>query len=248
MKKTASRFTLLVCLIMVLTLVFSTMAWAAESSNTGKAVTSPCRQYQNLNLSELTKNARTVLCRVWKITPAEWVINKPQPTPAPQPNQDPTPTPVPQPNQDPAPTPKPQPTPVPEPGPAPAQELSADEQKMLDLVNKERSAQGLKPLQVDMQLVKLARMKSQDMINKGYFDHQSPTYGSPFDMMKNNGISYRYAGENIAGNSSVEKAHTSLMNSSGHRANILSPNFTHIGIGIVDGGPYGKMFTQMFTG
>ena len=144
--------------------------------------------------------------------------------------------------------PAPQPAPVPTPSPAPVQGLSVDEQKMVDLVNAERTAQGLKPLQVDLRLVKVARMKSQDMINKNYFDHNSPTYGSPFDMMRNNGITYKFAGENLAGNSTVANAHTSLMNSPGHRANILNTNYTHIGIGIIDGGPYGKMFTQEFIG
>jgi uncharacterized YkwD family protein len=154
------------------------------------------------------------------------------------------------PNPQPAPTPQPvpTPTPTPTPQPAPTQGLSADEQKMVDSVNKERLAQGLNPLQVDLRLVKVARMKSQDMIDKNYFDHTSPTYGSPFDMMKNNGITYNYAGENLAGAPTVDSAHTNLMNSPGHRANILDVNYTKIGIGIIDGGPYGKMFTQEFIG
>lgn len=119
---------------------------------------------------------------------------------------------------------------------------------MLDLVNQERQKAGLKPLVADSRLVHLARLKSRDMVDKGYFSHNSPTYGSPFDMMKNAGVQYRYAGENIAGANTVARAHAALMNSSGHRANILNPNFTRIGIGVVSGGPYGKMFTQMFIG
>ena len=99
-----------------------------------------------------------------------------------------------------------------------------------------------------MELTRLARLKSQDMINLNYFAHQSPTYGSPFDMMKAAGVTYRYAGENLAGAPTVEQAHTGLMNSPGHRANILNPNFTHIGIGAITGGRYGMMFTQMFVG
>lgn len=118
---------------------------------------------------------------------------------------------------------------------------------MVKLVNEERAKVGLAPLVIDSRLVELARKKSADMIKNGYFSHISPTYGSPFDMMKAAGISYRMAGENIAGAPSVDRAHVALMNSPGHRANILNPNFTHIGIGIVDGGPYGKMFTQMFV-
>jgi uncharacterized YkwD family protein len=126
--------------------------------------------------------------------------------------------------------------------------LTADEQQMLNLVNSERAKAGLSALKADLALTKVARLKSQDMINRNYFSHQSPTYGSPFEMMKTYGISYNTAGENIAGNSSVSAAHTALMNSAGHRANILKSTFTHVGIGIVKGGQYGMMFTQMFVG
>ncbi|ACV62704.1 SCP-like extracellular [Desulfofarcimen acetoxidans DSM 771] len=127
-----------------------------------------------------------------------------------------------------------------------AQGLSADEQTMFNLVNKERVANGLKPLELDMRLVKTARLKSQDMVKLGYFDHQSPTYGSPFDMMKQFRISFSYAGENLAGSPDVNTAHVNLMNSPGHRENILRPEFTHIGIGVFDGSRYGKIFTQQF--
>ena len=75
------------------------------------------------------------------------------------------------------------------------------------------------------------------MIDHHYFDHQSPILGSPFDQMNKAGISFQFAGENIAGNNSAASAMTSWMNSSGHKANILNPNYTHIGIGVVDGGP-----------
>lgn len=77
---------------------------------------------------------------------------------------------------------------------------------MIDLVNQERAKAGLPALQVDLELVKLARMKGQDMIDKNYFAHQSPTYGSPFDMMRNAGVKFTYAGENLAGNQTVERA------------------------------------------
>ncbi|QZY56066.1 CAP domain-containing protein [Crassaminicella profunda] len=126
--------------------------------------------------------------------------------------------------------------------------LTADEQEMLKLLNGERTKNGLKPLTIDISIVNVARLKSQDMIDNNYFSHNSPTYGSPFDMLKQFGIKYLTAGENIAGNPSVQNAHTSLMNSEGHRKNILNPDFTHIGIGIKDGGKYGKMYTQMFVG
>jgi uncharacterized YkwD family protein len=120
------------------------------------------------------------------------------------------------------------------------------EQQMLELVNKERAEAGLSPLKMDNELVQLARLKSQDMIDKNYFSHTSPTYGDPFEMMKNFGVEYWMAGENLAGNSSLSGAHEALMNSPGHRANILKPEFTHVGIGVVKGGRYGMMITQMF--
>jgi uncharacterized YkwD family protein len=130
----------------------------------------------------------------------------------------------------------------------PIRNLTADENYILKQVNVERTKVGLAPLQIDYRLVQTARAKSQDMITHGYFDHQSPTLGSPFDQMKRAGITYHYAGENIAGNPSAAGAMVSWMNSPGHRANILNPNFTHIGIGIIDGGPYGKILTQQFIG
>lgn len=126
------------------------------------------------------------------------------------------------------------------------QVISSEEKQMVNLINEARKENGLKPLIVDEKLTELARMKSKDMIDNNYFSHNSPTYGSPFDMLKNFGVSYRSAGENIAGNQTVERAHESLMNSPGHRRNILSPDYTHIGIGIQEGGKYGSMFTQLF--
>lgn len=140
------------------------------------------------------------------------------------------------------------PRPVPNHPATPVGNLTADENLILQQVNAERAKAGLKPLQIDSRLTQTARTKSQDMIARGYFSHQSPTLGSPFDQMQRAGISYRYAGENIAGNSSAAGAMVSWMNSAGHRANILNPNFTHIGIGVVKGGPYGMMLTQQFIG
>ncbi len=127
-----------------------------------------------------------------------------------------------------------------------APSLTNDEQEMIRLVNEARAQNNLSALKVEMEVTNVARIKSQDMIDNNYFSHNSPTYGSPFDMMKDFGIEYVRAGENIAGNQSVQSAHDALMNSPGHRKNILSPDFTHIGIGIKDGGQYSKMFCQMF--
>ncbi|MCK8826722.1 CAP domain-containing protein [Natroniella acetigena] len=125
--------------------------------------------------------------------------------------------------------------------------ITATEREMLELVNQERRARGLNELKVDYKLVKVARAKSQDMIDEDYFSHNSPNYGSPFDMLKRINVSYNIAGENLAGASRVELAHQELMNSPGHRENILHSDYTHVGIGIIEGGRYGKMYTQIFA-
>ncbi len=175
---------------------------------------------------------------------------RPEPEPEPDPESEPVPAPDPEPESDPepkpSPEPRPDPTPDPEPEPPQSSQLTQDEQLMLDLVNEERTRRGLQPLRIDMEVVRLARMKSQDMVDLGYFSHQSPTYGCPFDMLRAAGISYTRAGENIAGASQTERAHANLMNSPGHRANILNSSYTHVGIGIVDGSRYGKIYTQLF--
>ncbi len=128
------------------------------------------------------------------------------------------------------------------------QGLSADEKEMLDLINKERAKVNAAPLQIDMRLVKSARAKSSDMIDNNYFSHTSPVYGGFSALIRQYAPDYSYTAENIAGAPRVETAHKNFMNSSGHRKNILNTNYTHVGIGIVDGGPYGKMFTQHFGG
>lgn len=118
---------------------------------------------------------------------------------------------------------------------------------VLKIVNEQRHQAGLKPLEMDWELERVARTKSQDMAVKGYFSHQSPTYGSPFDMMKQFGISYKQAGENIAsGQRTPQEVMDSWMKSPGHRANILKPDYTHIGVGYYRGGSYGHMWTQQF--
>src|SRR3954471_16412641 len=118
---------------------------------------------------------------------------------------------------------------------------------VLKIVNEQRHSAGLKPLEMDWELERVARVKSQDMADKGYFSHQSPTYGSPFDMMKQFGISFKTAGENIAsGQRTPQEVMQSWMNSQGHRENILKPEYTHIGVGYCAGGSMGHMWTQMF--
>ena len=127
--------------------------------------------------------------------------------------------------------------------------FSKEQVEVLNLVNKERKANGLKPLTLNKELSNVANIKSRDMIEKGYFDHTSPTYGSPFDMMKTFNISYKAAGENIAmGQRTPSEVMTDWMNSSGHRANILNSNFTELGVGIYKGANGTIYWTQMFIG
>ncbi|WP_404441970.1 CAP domain-containing protein [Sutcliffiella horikoshii] len=124
--------------------------------------------------------------------------------------------------------------------------VSEFEKKVVELTNAEREKQGLAPLELDEELSKVAKDKSKDMQQNNYFSHNSPTHGSPFDMMKKYGIQYNTAGENIAqGQQSPEEVVNAWMNSEGHRANIMNENFTHIGVGHVEEGNY---WTQMFIG
>lgn len=126
--------------------------------------------------------------------------------------------------------------------------LTADEQEVFDLINAKRAEAGLSALKIDSEVQNVARVKAQDMVDNNYFSHTSPTYGSPFDMMKSFGIKYKAAGENIAGNSSNSGAVTAWMNSEGHKANILSNNYNYTGIGVVSSPKYGKIYVQMFIG
>ena len=124
--------------------------------------------------------------------------------------------------------------------------VSDYEKKVVELVNAERAKYGLSALKLNTELSAVARAKSQDMKDKQYFSHTSPTYGSPFDMMKSFGISYKTAGENIAmGYRTPEAVVEGWMNSEGHRANILNASFKEIGVGHVVSGNY---WTQMFIG
>lgn len=127
-------------------------------------------------------------------------------------------------------------------------QLTADEQEVFDLINAKRVANGLSSLKIDDELQNVARIKAQDMVDNNYFSHTSPVYGSPFDMIKKFGISYKTAGENIAGNSSNSGAVNAWMNSSGHKANILNSSFNYTGIGVVKSPKYGKIYVQMFMG
>ena len=122
----------------------------------------------------------------------------------------------------------------------------AYEAEMLQLINEERRKHGLKELQADGEMLQVARAHSQDMFAKGYFAHDNLEGKDPFDRMRAANIQFAAAGENLALAQTVEIAHVNLMNSPGHRANILNPSFGRVGIGILDGGFYGLMISQEF--
>jgi len=213
------------------TLVFESMAPVCGSQAT--CVPLVVKTVQAENCSYLVKGNDSQKYRFTIYFNGKKTIITPQPQPQPQPQLQPQP--------------QFQPEPQSQPQLGPGQiELTADEQKMVDLVNQERAKNGLPALKVNFELVKVARLKAKDMVDLNYFSHTSPTYGDPFAMMRQFGITYLAAGENLAGAPSVETAHQNLMNSPWHRANILNSSFTEIGIGVVSGSQYGKIFVQEF--
>lgn len=120
------------------------------------------------------------------------------------------------------------------------------EAQMLELVNEERTSHGLRPLEPDPELTEVARRHSADMFARGYFSHYTPEGKDPFERMRESDVRFRTAGENLALAPTLRQAHVGLMNSPGHRANILRPQFGRVGIGILDGGRRGLMVTQKF--
>ena len=175
-------------------------------------------------------------------TPSTTPQQKPESTPSTTPQQKPESTPS-------TPSTNPEQKPESTPEQKPSTDFSSYQQQVLDLVNAERTKRGISALTLDSNLSSVATKKSQDMVNKNYFDHTSPTYGSPFDMMKQFGISYRTAGENIAkGQKTPQEVVTAWMNSEGHRKNILNPNFTNLGVGIAKDSKGTTYWTQMFIG
>jgi len=124
---------------------------------------------------------------------------------------------------------------------------SAGEQEILNLVNQERAKIGVQPLVWDETRTQVGRSHSEDMFKRGYFSHYSPEGKDVGDRLQAAGITYEIAGENLALAPSISSAHTGLMNSPGHKRNILDPAFNKVGIGVIDGGVYGKIVTQVFT-
>lgn len=126
-------------------------------------------------------------------------------------------------------------------------DVKSIENRVVQLVNVQRAKYNVPPLVADWELARVARLKSADMRDRNYFAHESPTYGSPFAMMKSFGIRYTAAAENVAsGQTTAEQVVESWMNSAGHRQNILNREFTHIGVGFAAGGKYRYYWTQMF--
>ncbi|MET3321407.1 UNVERIFIED_ORG: putative YkwD family protein [Peribacillus simplex] len=221
----------------------------AEAANcdTVKQVT-----YKSINQEDMQKVLNQYLTKYNITLPASQSLQVQQPVqqpvqkPAQQPVQKPAQEQAQKPVQKPAGTTNSQPEKNTDEKTETSSELSAFEQQVVKLTNAERAKQGLAALKIDTELSKVARLKSQDMKDKNYFDHNSPTYGSPFDMMKKFGISYTSAGENIAqGQKTPEEVVEAWMNSQGHRENIMNSSFTHIGVGYVESGNY---WTQQFIG
>lgn len=121
------------------------------------------------------------------------------------------------------------------------------EEEIFKLTNDERIKAGLPPLVWDEEMAEVARGHSFDMWQREYFAHENPDGEKPLDRLQKAKIKFKFAGENLALARSVKRAHTGLMNSPGHRKNILDPSFRRVGIGVIDGGSYGKMFTQNFA-
>lgn len=192
-----------------------------------------------------------------------------QPQPAPQPVPEPEPAPIPQPQPDPEPAPVPNnggwlspqwyagyfnQAPVPSPVPSQPEQpksstgsLTVQEQRMLSLINAERAKRGIPAVKLDMAITDAARLKSQDMVDNGYFAHNSPTYGRVNELLRSQGVQFGFAGEILAKTSSVDRALELYMGSSIHRANLLSAAYTDAGVGVVSRPYGGVMVTVMFV-
>ena len=125
--------------------------------------------------------------------------------------------------------------------------LSEEEQEFLDLINANRTANGLSNLEINSDIQNLARLKAQDLVENNYFSHDSETYGNIEEMANSFFISYTSIGENIAGNSSLSKAVEALMNSENHKANILSEEYNYTGVAVEESDTYGKIFVEVFA-
>lgn len=126
--------------------------------------------------------------------------------------------------------------------------LSTEERDTLDLINQYRRQNGLKDLKPFSDLQEVAKLKAEDIVNNNYFAHDSDTLGTPFEMLEANNIQYKIAGENLAGNTTPQRAVQAWINSPDHRANILEERFEYTGLYVIDSEEYGKVFVQLFVG
>ncbi|WP_010274151.1 CAP domain-containing protein [Paenibacillus senegalensis] len=245
--------------VLLASTVFS--AGAASAAHGKQTQSYETVQVYHINLDSLLQaNPQDLLDRLYdhinsNLPEGEWYIpwleqvipavpEKEQPAPEPE---QPAPTPAPEKGQ-PAPAPAPTPTPAPQPqqpdNAGSVEGVHELAQEVARLVNEERAKAGLGPLTLDADLSNMALDKAKDMYHNNYFSHNSPTYGSPFDMMNQYNIPYSYAGENIAkGQRTAEQVMNDWMNSEGHKKNILGPNFTKIGVSY-----YNDVWVQEFTG
>ncbi len=126
--------------------------------------------------------------------------------------------------------------------------LTSDETTLLSIINEKRTKNNLPHLEIDESLQNVAKLKANDLVQNNYFSHISPTYGTPFEMLKSNNISYKTASENIAGNSDIKSAFDAWISSESHKANILSNEYNYTGIAVVDSIAYGKVIVELFVG
>ncbi|WP_079528856.1 CAP domain-containing protein [Halobacillus hunanensis] len=120
----------------------------------------------------------------------------------------------------------------------------AFQEQVVQLTNQARKKNGLKPLKINSELSKVAKKKSTDMAKNNYFAHISPTYGSPIQMLKQFGIEFNYAAENIAvGQKTPDEVVQDWLDSPGHRKNIMNEQVTQIGVGYTEEGQH---WTQLF--
>ena len=131
---------------------------------------------------------------------------------------------------------------------ASSNDITQHESKLLSLINTKRKKNNLSALKIDKELQNVARLKANDLVDNNYFSHISPIYGTPFEMLKSNKISYKTASENIAGNPSISGAFDSWMKSESHKNNILSNDYNYTGLAVVDSIAYGKIIVELFIG
>lgn len=124
--------------------------------------------------------------------------------------------------------------------------LTEEENETLELINKYRKQNGLNKLKPFLELQQVSKLKAEDIVENNYFSHTSPNLGTPFEMLENNGIDYIIAGENLAGNTTPEKAVEAWINSPTHRDNILEEKFQYTGICVIESTIYGKVYVQLF--